>query len=249
LIVALVASGLMTLTLRFLIELVWDIPPWASITPALSRLILAARAVPTEHATLAGLAIRVVVFSSWLDDGLRGLASRPSQSSARSRFFHRHCLDRNDGRTPYAIDRGHRHEERPSLPSFRDCFAGFLRTDHFDLEMFDWSALTRPLLSSSHPVGLPTNLPIATFYFLFFWNFSVSRKVTGTDDFEVAFGFTDLKNRRIKKANNCPLLNATGWLSNGSRCSFERYQWALHRLPDEQWLPDADGWSASVGAP
>jgi hypothetical protein len=34
--------------------------------------------------------------------------------------------------------------------------------------------------------------------FLFFWNFSVSRKVTGTDDFEIAFGFTDLKNGRIK---------------------------------------------------
>jgi hypothetical protein len=69
--------------------------------------------------------------------GAASSSTPPLITTARSRFFHRHCLDWNDGRTPYAIDRGNRHEERPSLPSFRDCFAGFLRTDDFDVEMSD----------------------------------------------------------------------------------------------------------------
>jgi hypothetical protein len=70
--------------------------------------------------------------------GLRGSASRLSQSAAGSRSLHI-ALGRNDGQTSYAIDRGRRHEERPSQRRFCGHFAGCLGADDFDVAIFDWT--------------------------------------------------------------------------------------------------------------
>jgi hypothetical protein len=71
--------------------------------------------------------------------GLRGSASPPHQGGAAPlrNAAPTPAFGRNDIQTPYAIDRGRRHEERPSERRFCGHFAGCLGADDFDVTIFD----------------------------------------------------------------------------------------------------------------
>jgi hypothetical protein len=87
-----------------------------------------------------------------------------------------------------------------------------------------------------------TNLPIATFYFLFFLEISWARKAAGIDDCAFAFGFTGLKNLLGTAGSN----NSIGAQRNRLIVEWLTLQLrpmsaSIHRPHVEQWLPEVDG--------
>jgi hypothetical protein len=89
-----------------------------------------------EHVRLGRHCLRGTSFGQ-TDGSWRDLVASLISGQTGSRSLHSIALNRNHGQTPYAIDRGGRHKERPSPPRFCDCFASCLRDDDFDREMFD----------------------------------------------------------------------------------------------------------------